>query len=170
MIFVKAVIKKISALFLLLAALIPVAFILILQVKQQVVQHQMKESLEQELLQIISLPGKKVHWIYPGKEILVNGKMFDVKSYYKKNGHYIFTGLYDHEETALVNQLEENWKKNKESGNQLLRNLFQLLQLVYPVENAYQLAPDNDRSVNFYHFNSHLDILYKKVPTPPPQS
>jgi hypothetical protein len=167
---VKVVIKKISALYLLFAALIPFAFILFLQVKQQVVRHQMKESLEQELLQIIYIPEKKVQWIKAGKEILVDGKMFDVKSFYEENGQYIFTGLYDHEETALVSQLEDNRKKNNESGNSVLTNLFQLLQLVYPNENAYQLAKNNDTSVNYYHLNIQLTAFYKKVSTPPPQS
>lgn len=170
MIFVKAVIKKISAFYLLFAALIPFAFILFLQIKQQVVRHQMKESLERKLLQIISIPEKNVHWIKAGKEILVEGKMFDVKSFYIVNGKYIFTGLYDHEETALVNQLKENWKRNNVPGNKMLTNLFQLLQLVYPNENTYQLVMNNNKPIFFYHFNIHLDVLYKKVPTPPPQS
>jgi len=167
---VKAFIKKTSVLYLLFAAIIPFAFILFFQIKQQVVHHKMKESLEQELLQIISIPEKKVQWIKAGKEILVEGKMFDIKSFYKENGQYVFTGLYDHEETALVNLLKENWKKNNESGNRILTNLFQLLQLVYPNENAYQLANNNLRSTNFYYSHIHLTALYKKVPTPPPQS
>jgi hypothetical protein len=167
---VKAVIQKISAFYLLFAAIIPFAFILFFQVKQQVVRHQMKECLEHELLQTISIHEKKVHWIKAGKEILVEGKMFDVKSFYEENGLYVFTGLYDHEETALVNQLEENWKKSNESGNPVLTNLFQLLQLVYPNENAYQLTKNNDQSVNYYHLNIQLTTIYKKVSTPPPQS
>jgi hypothetical protein len=167
---VKTIIQKISSLYLLIAAIIPFAFILFLQVKQQVIRHKMKENLEQHFLKTISLSPEEVQWIKAGKEILVGGKMFDVKSFYKEDGQYKFTGLFDEEETALVKQLEESSKKGNEPGNRILTNLFQLLQLVYSNENEYQFAKLSSKTISFYHFNTHLTALYKKVPTPPPQS
>jgi hypothetical protein len=166
----KAVITKISACFLLIAASIPFALILFLHVKQQAIRHKMKESLEQQLLQTINLSEEEVQWIKPGKEILVDGKMFDVKSFYPEHGQYKFTGLFDQEETALVKQLENNCKKNNEPGSQLLTNLFQWLQSVYPNDIAEPLLVNQLTNINFCFINIHLISPCKTILTPPPQA
>jgi hypothetical protein len=168
--FVKTILNKISVYFLLIIAIIPFAFLLFLQIKQQVIRHRMKESLELHFLKTISLSPADVHWIKTGKEILVTGNMFDVKSFIIENGQYKFTGLFDYEETALVKQLEQSSQKSNEPGNHILTNLFQLLQLVYSNENTYQFTKLNGNTISFHHFNTNLTALHKKVPTPPPQS
>jgi len=167
---VKTILNKISVYFLLIIAIIPFAFLLFLQIKQQVIRHKMKESLEMHFLKTISLSPADVHWIKTGKEILVTGNMFDVKSFIIENGQYKFTGLFDYEETALVKQLEESSQKSNEPGNRILTNLFQLLQLVYSNENTYQFIKLSDVVIKIYHFNTHLAAQNKKVLTPPPQS
>jgi len=56
---------------------------------------------------------KKIEWIKKGKEIMVNGKLFDVKKIVKENGQLIVTGLFDDEETAI-----ENYLKRQSQGTQ----------------------------------------------------
>jgi hypothetical protein len=165
-----AVLQKISACLLLFAAGIPFVFILFLHVKQQAIRHKMKENLEQQLLQTITLSEDEVQWIKPGKEILVAGKMFDVKSFYSENGQYKFTGLFDQEETALVNQMENNCKRSNDSGSRLLTNLFQWLQSVYSNEVAGPLLVNQLNDIKFCFTAIYLISPFKTILTPPPQA
>jgi len=38
--------------------------------------------------------------------------MFDIKSSHLQNGEYVFSGLYDEEETALLEQLQKDQQNN----------------------------------------------------------
>jgi hypothetical protein len=105
------------------------------------IQHEMLEKLERSSLHTISLEPHEVIWHKKNKEIVINHKMFDVKSWKEVNGKIIFLGLYDEEETELfklvVKQTQENQKK-KNTGkfyqhqwiNEELPSLF-LLPKVY---------------------------------------
>ncbi|MEO6539661.1 MAG: hypothetical protein ABIN74_01675 [Ferruginibacter sp.] len=74
-------------------------------IKQKVVQLQRRERFETELVQTITLSAEKIYWVKHGKEILVNGKLFDVNSF-KTNGNQVTcTGFYDHEEDKLVKHI-----------------------------------------------------------------
>ena len=63
------------------------------------------------------------------KEIMVDGNMFDVHSYKQKNGTFFFTGLFDDEETILIQQLEKH--NDSKSDNKTLTLFFKLLQSCY---------------------------------------
>jgi ASC-1-like (ASCH) protein len=89
----------------------------------------MKQRLESKMLHTVTLAENNVQWIKEGKEILVNGRMFDVKrSEHSGNDKIIFTGLYDDEETLLVNQVKKNQQNDSNTGSKLLAQFFQLLQ------------------------------------------
>ena len=89
----------------------------------------MKRQLEINMLHTITLAKKDVHWLKDGKEILINGRMFDVKSFLPANdGKIIFSGLFDDDETELVNKVKENQQNDNNAGGKLLAQLFQLLQ------------------------------------------
>ena len=96
----------------LFAVAVPFVFILFVHIKQQTIRHKMKESLEHQLLQTITLSENEINWVKPGKEILVDGKMFDIKSHVIVNSRHKFTGLFDHEETALLSHLKKNTRKS----------------------------------------------------------
>ena len=154
---------------LLLAAGIPFALILFFHLKQQSVRHIMKERLEEEILHRISLPEAKVHWVKKNKEILVNGKMFDVKTFYVENGYYKFTGLYDEEETESARQLENNFNKNNKTGSWLISNLFQWLQSVFPNETGNELAITIKQQLNSPFIYTNLTSPFRIILTPPPR-
>ncbi len=134
------------------------------------IRHEMKEKLEQQLLQTVTLSENEVQWVKPGKEILVEGKMFDVKSFSSEKGQYRFTGLFDHEETALVNHLEKNLKKTNESGSWLISALFHLLQSVYSTDGNDTALISTDKKSDFYLIYIHILSPFKTIPTPPPQA
>ena len=131
----------------------------------------MKEKLEQELLCDIALPEEKVIWVKYKKEILIDGKMFDVKSFRLENGQYHFSGLFDDEETALNNHFEKHTGQENERDNRvLLSSLFQLLQSVYPGDHNDMLIAQKQLKVYCCLVLSNLQSSIDDVPTPPPQA
>src|SRR6188474_189825 len=79
-----ALLKKISAFFLLLTGAIPLLFTLFFLVKQQMIRYEMKEKLEKEFLHTITVPREEVTWVKYNKEIIVGDKLFDVNSFSEK--------------------------------------------------------------------------------------
>jgi hypothetical protein len=116
---------------LLLFAAIPLFYAFIFRVQQLAIHQKMKKNLESRLLHTVSLAEKDVHWIGEGKEILINGQLFDIRSSVFVNGYYSFTGLFDKEETILVNQLEKTQQQTSSSDSKVFLQLFQWLQLFY---------------------------------------
>ena len=60
-----------------------------------------------------------------GREIMVDGKMFDIKTYTEKNGILIATGVFDEKETRVM-ELLNNF--NDRHQNNLIINLLMLTQ------------------------------------------
>lgn len=102
--------KILSALFLFLSAL-PVICTIVYVVKTTVNTWQMKERLEQSSLQTITIPLNKIIWIEKGEEVLIEGKLFDVKSSTIILNEISLAGIFDTEEDKLIediNAMEEN--------------------------------------------------------------
>jgi len=129
----------------------------------------MKEHLEKETLATISLQEKDVHWIRPGKEIWANDRFFDIKTYSAQNGIVTFTGLYDEKETALVNSLQNNQEQNSTADNELLAQLFELLQDIYSGHQHDTLSGIAYKRQLFLTETSPLSTAFLSIATPPPQ-
>ena len=130
----------------------------------------MKERMEKSLLHTIRIDEDKVVWIKPGKEIFVNGKMFDIKKTEKTNGKVIFHGLYDEEETALKKNIENSMKKDRSSQQYLLSNLFSIL------FGAYHQSGDTEVPVLILNAEKNGIIIHPwlqpvlTILTPPPRN
>ncbi len=108
--------RKISAVGLVLLIAMPLVFTIGILVKQKIIQFHRKERLEKEQLQTITIAAENIHWVKKGKEVLVAGKLFDIKHFEKKNNKMILTGFFDKEEDGLYDQLNRVAKdKNKPS-------------------------------------------------------
>lgn len=108
--------RKISAVGLVLLIAMPLVFTIGILVKQKVIQFHRRERLETEQLQTITIATEDIHWVKKGKEILVAGKLFDIKHFEKKNSKVILTGFFDKEEDGLYDQLNKIAKdKNRPS-------------------------------------------------------
>lgn len=119
--------RKVTALGLLLLVAMPLFFSAGLMVKQKALRIQRRARLEREVLETITLRADKVHWIKPGKEILVDGKMFDVKSYRSLNGKISFTGFFDKEEDKLIGRINQLTEQKKEDKSPLTQFAVKLL-------------------------------------------
>lgn len=130
----------------------------------------MKEQLEKKLLQSVSIADDEIHWAEKGKEIWVNGKLFDIENIEHRNGTTRFTGLYDEEETKLMNQMKENRKKNLPGDNQFLLQLFKCFQNIF----FNQISPSCFVIEKQGHLSSSafskLLKQFRVIPTPPPQA
>jgi hypothetical protein len=161
--------KKISALLFILLGFTPLLFIIYTSIKQQEIRHNMKRQLEIKMLHTITLEKNDVYWLKDGKEIIINGRMFDVKSFQPAgDGKIIFSGLYDDDETALADQVRKNQQTENNSGGKILAQLFQLLQASFNNALTEVFIP----SLNNNHFTDIEQSLvsqYITILSPPPQ-
>lgn len=157
----------ISFIFLILG-LSPILFVLFFALQQHSIRYQMKEKMEQAALHTIMLADNEIQWAKAGKEIWVEGKMFDIKSIEHKEGITIFNGLFDEDETLLKQNLKANFEKDQAKQNQLFSQLFQSLQGIYFENSIYHLNSNNKSTISFTHYTSRLHSNFLETPTPPP--
>jgi hypothetical protein len=160
---------KTLALFFILLTAIPLLTPFYIHLQQRHIRHQMKEKLEQQYLTTVVLEKKSVHWIKPGKEILLGDRMFDIKTVQTDQDHFIFTGLYDDEETNVVNKMKDYRKQENNGGSKLLVQLMQVLQMPceYYIANHNSLVPD--KTICYTEINESPLSQYKNIITPPPR-
>lgn len=164
--------KKYTACFLLLLAIIPLSFSILFVLNQQIAKHKMMEKLEHEMLTTFTFTQQQIKWIIPGKELLVNGKLFDVKKYIQKNNCFEITGLFDEEEQVA-----------KESYLKLLHNKTDTIPFKKLMGklffNSVFSPPGNEISINKYYrispiifciFSEKLIFKFYPVNAPPPDS
>ena len=161
--------KRTTTYLLLLLAALPLVYTLFMGIPQRAIQHKMKERLETQLLQTITIAKSDVLWIKDGKEIWVNGRMFDIKSFHLRNGAYVFSGLYDEEETAMLEQIQKDQQNNNSNSKQLVQ-LFQLLQSFYNSPQEEIVSPGNIPGGKFIPEASPLASQFISIFTPPPQA
>ena len=82
-----------------------------LQAFQALIRQRMESSLENEPLTTISLPATSVVWYEEGREIRVEGRMFDIKTFTIKDGLFTAQGVYDDDETEVVNLMNGHWSE-----------------------------------------------------------
>ena len=108
--------NKIFAFIFLSITAIPLSCCVYLFAKQQIVHFRMAEALEEKALHIIVVKSNAARWISFGKEILIDGHLFDVESYKQDGDNLELAGLYDTEEDQLNDQLKKI-EQTKSSGN-----------------------------------------------------
>jgi hypothetical protein len=162
--------KKIISCALLLLVAAPLFIYAIFCIKQKIIQVQMQEALEQSSLQTIVINKVEVNWEEEGKEIIINGELFDVKSYNTTTtDSVILTGIYDKEETALIKKVEQlQNQKNKSKtplDNLVLKFMFTVALLPdKPMQKVYYLIALN----KFYNYTDALHLQNTDVESPPP--
>lgn len=121
-------IRKITAGFLLALTWFPLLLLLFLQLQQKAMQSDMQTRLRHHSLHTVIVDEAAVRWVKKNKEIWLGDRMFDIKYFEKKDGKYIFHGLYDSEETQITRMLEQGSRQTNTSARSMLAQVFQLLQ------------------------------------------
>lgn len=109
--------KHILAGFLLLLLAVPIISLQYLEGQKFFRQLYMREALEKQELSTIIV--EKLHWVKKDKEILVAGRMFDVKSIKLAEGKYAVTGLYDDQEKSIRQIISLIEKKERDTAQKI---------------------------------------------------
>jgi hypothetical protein len=104
----------------------PLLFIVLLQGLQLYVRHQLKERLEREAQVHLAIPAGELVWIKKGRELLVDGKMFDITTIRYEGNTALVTGIFDPEETGILHLLKQQASSSR--GATSLAHLFVWLQ------------------------------------------
>ena len=140
--------------------------------QQKIIQFHIHEALEEEgLLQTITVHQSDVNWVTQNEEILLNGKLFDIKHFTRSGNYLTVTGIFDGKEDELNYRLKKTEQEksplNSHSQNSLVSFLFQTL----------STPPDHFNSAEFvynikFYFNPRSEDLYFTYPaitSPPPK-
>jgi len=160
--------KHIISCFLLILAAMPLIYILFARVYQELIRHKMKERLEAQVLQTVTIPENEVLWVKDEKEILINGRMFDIRSTHSQSGVYVFSGLFDNDETQLLKKLQKD-QQSSNSENKLLVHLFQFLQSCYQNQQSEPVFCENMNFDNLFSTTPSLHSGFLSIYSPPPQ-
>src|SRR5690348_6509709 len=114
--------KKIPAFIMLLAVAAPLLFFAGFWIKQKLVEHEMEERLETASLQTVTVKINDLQWLKKNKEVVIEGKLFDVRSYTTKGNTVTLTGLYDKDEDHLQEQLK-NFMQQKNGASSPLNSI-----------------------------------------------
>lgn len=163
---VKTITLKITGFLFILLGVTPLLFVLFITLKKEQVRLRMNQELKYQTLQTVIIPESEVIWM-DKHEIWVNKSMFDIHSKKLENGIYTFTGLYDKDESLLVEMERNTAEKNKEQ-NRLLVQLFKSLPFFCRQLTEIQPAINKSGPYNSIIWQSPLNP-FREIPTPPPQ-
>ncbi|MBL7701831.1 MAG: hypothetical protein JNM14_06245 [Ferruginibacter sp.] len=163
--------KKITAAFILLLILaIPLFFAVAVLVKQRIAQHQRNERFSKETLVTITVSASAIYWVKPDKEILYDGKLFDVKSFSVNANEISLTGFFDHKEDKLVQQIVKLALQKNKSGNPFNNQAIEFL--FFPAFIIkYEVISDISWkfiSQQYYQFDEMIPAAPCRLPIHPP--
>ena len=150
-------------------SMLPVLLVLFFIYRKEAIRHHMKEELEKQSLHVVTVKNNDIIWVKAGKEIFLNGKMFDIKTTETKNGYTTFKGLYDKEETTLKQLLDEGWGKKGTDKTNVISYFFQLLKGLFNEKDISETICFAEAT--YYNSNPDTRLIssYIPIPTPPPQ-
>lgn len=158
--------NKITSFLFILLGFVPLLFVLVITIRKHNIRQRMKANLEQQHLQTIVLPENEVTWINK-HEIRVNNSIFDIRTRNLENGVYTFTGLFDYEETLLVENEKNTTGKNNEQ-NKLLVQLFKSLPVFCTqISDVFHQLPPVDSYKQL--MTPHPISPFREILTPPPR-
>jgi len=154
--------KKITASGFLLLLAIPIFFSVGALIKQRFIQHTREERLEKESLQTIKIQRHNICWVKKDKEILIEGKLFDVKSFKPAGNYFLVTGFFDHQEAKLVQQIKDLAQQKNESGSP-----FSKLSLKFLFSPVYTGHAEILCERNWFIISRHYCTFSERIPVAP---
>ena len=149
---------------------LPYCVLLLFLLRQQYVRYRMREALEEGHLQTVIIQAGAGHWIKGGKEILVNGRLFDVEEKRCEEDRLVLRGMYDEAETALVKKLNEACQKKNKDDVFAFARILQLLSNVFVQTYEETSVPPNKSISLFTPPSAALPDGYRQVLFAPPQN
>ena len=162
-------IHYIIPLFFLLLILAPILFMGGLQAFQFYIKQRMELTLEKSALTTISFPVSEVQWYEEGREVMVQGRMFDIKSYTINAGIFTAHGVYDDDETEVVNLLNGHWS-DKQQTHVIIQLLLLSHCLIMLALCIYSFYWHFYIKKNFCLFSVRYSAAFLPVIIPPPKA
>jgi hypothetical protein len=133
----------------------------------------MMGKMEKDELQTISIPTDQIQWFKKNHELMIDGKMFDVKSISEQGDISMITGLFDDDDTELHEALAGmHEQKNKGHNNALL--LYQVCLGIIaehaPFINQFISANFGCIKISFAEYKDNILQSYLPIFSPPPDS
>jgi hypothetical protein len=165
--------KFLSLITMLSIMVIPLCLAIGFLVKQQIIAHKMFEKLEQSAKITYQFSIQEISWIKEGKELLIKGKMFDVKHFEMKGNIIEITGIFDEEEDALQNQFSIFINPVKNTPTPLQTSLIKsIFAPVFFETNTKEITGIYSIAIKKNLFNYKENSVQKNYPIniPPPKS
>jgi hypothetical protein len=128
----------------------------------------MRKELRKGNLITVVATQDEFYWLEQGKELMLNGRAFDVSSYRYEKGVYVFTGLYDDVETELMCRKQKKQEQENTDGNKILVFLFELFQAyqeTFEEATCTMVLPTG----KFRLYSSALSSAFYDITIPPPK-
>ena len=140
--------------------------------RQKYIIYKMKERLEQGSIKTVSVDVVSIRWVRKNKEVLIAGKLFDVKSFCVEGDKINLTGLYDSDEDSLKEELEnftlQKARNNSRRGRRVLSVL--LAPLYYHRTDQVNYSLWNSLNHTFNPFpDKKIPVIYLSIVSPPPR-
>lgn len=139
--------------------------------QQVIVRYEMMEKLDRSKLQTIKIPASQVHWHEENREIVVDGILFDVKSFEKITGtdSMLFIGLFDLEETELEEKSGKLIQEKNEPDKTILIQNMWLFFCPWDESLQWHLVYVSDLTVLAYYTSGNMPMADLSTPAPPPK-
>lgn len=111
--------KRLLGFSLLILVAVPVFLGTVFLIKQNMIQNQMRDRIELISLQTVTTNLSDIKWIKEGKEVVIDGKLFDVKSFNITGKRIILTGLFDKDEDTLITKMKNELQQKKDGNSPL---------------------------------------------------
>jgi hypothetical protein len=162
--------KKIMAFAALLLVVAPLFFFTGYLVKQKIIQHQMKEQLENASLQTITVNRAAITWVKKNKEVIISGELFDVKSYVVTGDKITLTGLYDAAEKKLKKEFASlmHSKRNQSAPLEQLILKFIFTAVIDQNQEIKTFACNKNTKATYSFYNETAVYQSAAVASPPP--
>lgn len=151
---------------------LPTLLIVYFQFAQWQQQKYMEREMEDRQLQSISLPVDEVRWFKVNKEVLIEGKLFDVKEFHQDGSTIVFTGLFDEKETEISNNivLIKNTEENNRKNSELAQHYFSIQ--LFSSWQTIELPTIFHFNITQYNIEKTLPLssLSFAIITPPPEA
>ncbi|MEP7107482.1 MAG: hypothetical protein ABI760_05855 [Ferruginibacter sp.] len=162
--------EKISAFAMLLVAASPLLFFAGFLIRQTILLHEMEERLENGSLQTITVKQADIYWLKKNKEVIIDGKLFDVKSFTITDNKIMLTGIFDVDEDELEKEFAGMMHQKKDNSvpfNQLILKF--IFTGVFNKNHALKI-PSPAKNIKTFYFDYSEVVVSQSlsVITPPP--
>lgn len=148
----------------------PFIFCCCFTIYRLVIRYEAREALEQKESITITIPTHELVWIEKGKELMIEGEMFDVGEYKIHGDSVMLTGLYDKDETLIIKKLNQVTGNTTNSGKETTLVIFKWFSCFASA--GYHEAVSFSRNESLYHtyilISDKLSASFRVTDSPPP--